>query len=468
MIASQGNWVRRPDGQWVDQNTGFISAIDPNFAPPNIDLPQAGDQNSYNQFEGARNDFRKQAGTYMTMNDAQAGRPIMGANVDTQFSPQNPYDPSAQPNTYTPPAAAQQPQSPMIQAMTQQQPDQQFNMPQLGMTSPGLAGNPEPSGTGGISTNYGTSANNGFSPVTGGNLTDNGEFNPSTLNAAMTPAPPQVPNQFPQDFNSNYFGTMNNLAGQAQSQFDFRTPQAQAALMDTSQVPQPNAQQFGTSPELQQLLSGQGYDPATIARLNAGAIDNNSNSVLGQMSQSKRALGQAGLQNSPAGAAIQADIARQGYGNQNTALNDIALQNAQQGMQNRLAGVGFQSQIGLSNMEAANQMALANANRLFSAFSQNQANTQQSSLFNAGNENARETNRANATNSVLGGFGQNWGNAATNLFGNANAFNAGNIFQNNENNAQRMQGTGLANLNTQENRHQNALNVFNQGFAPIA
>lgn len=142
---------------------------------------------------------------------------------------------------------------------------------------------------------------------------------------------------------------------------------------DLSTIPQPTAQQFGTSSELQRMLSGQGYDPKTLAEMHAGATQNPANAGLQEMSQMKRLLGQSGLANTAAAASYMGNVARQTGQAQVAANRDVDLANANAGLENFRTGVQEQTQIGLSNMQAANTMALDNANRMFQAMQWNAA-----------------------------------------------------------------------------------------------
>lgn len=247
---------------------------------------------------------------------------------------------------------------------------------------------------------------------------------PLGINRLVVPNAPQLSTD-PTQFNQ----ARDETAGQIGNAWDFQTPQAQAAQIALGLVPQPNAEQYGTSPELQRMLAGQGYSDDILAKMHAGATENPANAGLQELAAARRALSMSGLSDSPAGAAVQADVARRTGQAQTAANRDVDVQNAQAGLENFRTGVGMQTQIGLSNMQAANQMALNNANRLFSAISQNNQYQQQANMGNAAAENARLTNQANDKSNFLSSQGNLWQQQANqrDLTNNQNQLNQQNM-----------------------------------------
>lgn len=127
------------------------------------------------------------------------------------------------------------------------------------------------------------------------------------------------------------------------------------SYIPTSAVPQP------TMPsQVQQLIDGMGYDPATLALMRGHAVDDVAHGAMPQLAATRRALGTAGLTNSPAGQAYVANIGRQTGDKQSEALGNIDILNANVANQNRQFGLGL-----------AHQWAMENANRLFEAMGQN-------------------------------------------------------------------------------------------------
>jgi hypothetical protein len=181
----------------------------------------------------------------------------------------------------------------------------------------------------------------------------------------------------------NYFGLVSDAVnGKINDAYSFLFDPAWAAKMNVDEVPQPTVNQMPTSDELVRMLSGQGYDPAIMAQMKASASEGVAGSGMTELSQAKRALEQAGIFGSPAGAAVQADVARRSGEQEQSALRDIDIKSAQEGLTNFRQGVGYQTQIGLNNMQEANRMALENANRMFAAMSSNLANQQQANMAN--------------------------------------------------------------------------------------
>lgn len=171
-------------------------------------------------------------------------------------------------------------------------------------------------------------------------------------------------------------------------------PQAQANLLDMSQIPQPSAQQMQISPEIAAMKSGQGYSPDILAKMKANASQGAASAGLQQLSQTKRVLGQSGVRGGAA-AAVQGDIARQTGQNQMTANNNIDISNAQVGNENAKFGISQETGIGQNNMAAANAMALENANKLFSGMKSNQDATNTTNQMNTGLGFQRQENQAN-------------------------------------------------------------------------
>lgn len=193
----------------------------------------------------------------------------------------------------------------------------------------------------------------------------------------------------------------NQINGQIQGAYGYQTPQGQAAMIDPSQMQHPGAQQMGTSPELQHMLSGEGYSPANLARMRATATEAPAQAGLQQMSQMKRMLGESGISGG-ADVALRGEVARQTGQNQSQALNNVELQNANMGNANQQFGVGQQTGIGMGNMQQANQMALANANQMFQALTQNQQASNSMTQMNTGLQANQQLSGANASSGFLG------------------------------------------------------------------
>lgn len=291
------------------------------------------------------------------------------------------------------------------------------------------------------------------------------EFGPPIIPEMNLPGVPQMSPYIDQGVRDQFTGMMNTIAGQAGDQYNYTPATFNTAQMDTSKVPQPSATTMNISPEVQRMLSGQGFNPATLAQMKASAIENAAGAGRNELSQSKIAMEQAGLSGSPAGAAIQGDVARREGIAQSSALRDVDIQNALAGLQNFQLGVGYQQQTGLSNMQAANQMALENANRLFSAMNANLANQQQAANATFGAETNRQQAQAGTKADFLTQQGGALNAASLGNALNANQTNTANLFNRQSDQAQLDRQRQLANLQANEGRWQTSAAILG-GFAP--
>jgi hypothetical protein len=215
--------------------------------------------------------------------------------------------------------------------------------------------------------------------------------------------------------------------------YDYDTPQADTALLDGA--PQAVTSQFAISPELQRMLSGEGFSPQTLAYMNTQAREAPAMAGRQQMGQMKRILGESGIEG-PAAAAMLGDVARNTGYQQGQNLQNVAIQNAQQANQNMQFGIGQQSNIGLTNMQQANMMALQNANMMFQALRENQQAQNSMNQFNTGNQVQQQQQKAatqsgftaNAAGSQLQQANANEVENANKEFG-ADMFNAQNDWQ---------------------------------------
>jgi hypothetical protein len=174
---------------------------------------------------------------------------------------------------------------------------------------------------------------------------------------------------------------------------------------------------------LQFLLSGQGYDPATMARMRASATD--AAAMAGQSGAGTARLmaQQAGLTGSPAAMAMEASARRMQGGATTRALNQIEIANAMQGMQNRATGAGMELNRQTSGAAMANQMALSNASNILGAMQTNVGNLQQSSLFNVGNRLGQQMTQAGQQSGLYGQGAGTYNQAALRRAGETAFFN---------------------------------------------
>lgn len=289
---------------------------------------------------------------------------------------------------------------------------------------------------------------------------------PSGIPSISLPNPELMSQLYDPEFHNQYTDTMEQFADRARQNWNYQVPDLQAAQFNPANVPQPNAQQMSISPEIQRMLSGEGYAPNILAQMRGRAIDDAAAAGRTELSQTKRALEQAGLSESPAGAAVAGDVARREGIAQSQALRDLDIQNADVGMENFRQGVGYQTSIGQSNMQAANAMALENANRLFSAMSQNVANQQETNLAKFGAESTRQQQQANAGSSIIANEGQALQQGKVNLFNTAQQQNANTKNQFALTQAQLERQRQMANQNALESRWQTAATDL-PGWTPI-
>lgn len=259
-------------------------------------------------------------------------------------------------------------------------------------------------------------------------------------------------------YGANTSATGQQIAGAYGGQF----PTMQAAQLDLSQLPQLTPTLANQSSALQFLLSGQGYDPATLAAMNAGVTDNAANAGLSARSSDRIAAEQAGIAGSPAAMALESNANRDQAASTQQGLNQVQIQNAQQGMQNLTAGAGLENSRQLTNSQMANTMALQSAQNIIQGMNQNVANTQaanstnfqgqqQKAMGSAQDQSNFAANQGSALNSAVLGKASNADTQNTNN-ANAWALNQANLDQNNN----------QFNVNTGENRWKSSLDALSQ------
>jgi len=277
--------------------------------------------------------------------------------------------------------------------------------------------------------------------------------------------PAEVSGTFSGQEESDYFTRMNNLAAQVQQQYGGPIPDFQAAQIALGNVPQSQATSMSISPELQRMMSGEGFSPQLMAGMRSRAIEDAARAGRSELSQAKIAMQQAGIGGSPAGAGIAADVARRSGQAQTAALRDIDIESALQAIQNQQFGIGQQTQIGLSNMQIANQMALANANRLFDAMNTNVANQQQVNATRFGAQENRNLRQADATSNVVAQQGGAFQQAALGRSIDADQTNAANRTNQQINQAQLDRQQQLANQQARNMQWQTGASILG-GYAP--
>ena len=272
---------------------------------------------------------------------------------------------------------------------------------------------------------------------------------------------PNIDPNISADVNNNWQQALGGMTSNLNNQFDnysSSVPLMTAAQLNTGNIPQPGTNLAGSNPALDFLMSGQGFTPATLALMKGTATDSATRNSLAQVASGKMAAQQAGLAGSGADLAMQNQAHRQLGDTINNAQNQIAIQNAQQAMQNLNTAAPLGVNLAQGNAQSQNQMALANAANLFQGMQQNVANSQQANMTDTANRNAMLTNRANT---IAGATTNAYGNYASNLLNRANTAdytNTQNAINQRNNQAQLNQQTNMYNTNLGENRYANAMN----------
>ena len=259
--------------------------------------------------------------------------------------------------------------------------------------------------------------------TTGGGYGDFGTYETPQIPAIDLPPIERIDPRFGQDFDQWYSDVIDAQAGNLARYYDFPIAQTGAAMIPLGMVPQPRAQTPQQFEALRFLLSGQGYDPATLARMRATATD--AAAMAGRSGAgTARLMGQqSGLAGSPAALAMEAAARRMQGGATTRALNQIEIANAMQGMQNRAAGSQMELNRQVSGAAQANQMALNNASNILGAMKTNVGNLQHSSLFNVGNRIGQQMTQAGAQTGLYGQGAQAYNQAALKRAGESTLFN---------------------------------------------
>jgi hypothetical protein len=261
-------------------------------------------------------------------------------------------------------------------------------------------------------------------------------------------------------FQENYFNNAENVRNRIGEIYNAPLAQINPALWNKGDVPQVSSTPTDSFAALQFLLSGQGFDPATITKMKANAADSLAGQNAARLSTSRMAAQRAGLGDSGISVALQDQAARQNAAGLNQANNQVDIANALQGIDNLTKGASLELNRGQGNASQANMMALQSAQLMFQALQQNTANTQLSNMTNAQNAVNQQMASRNAQSGVMSGAGNQFGQASLQQAQNANQQNAANRYnwqmaQANQNNL-----NNQFNMNTRVNRYNNAINAI--------
>lgn len=253
-------------------------------------------------------------------------------------------------------------------------------------------------------------------------------------------------------------------------------PGFDAAQIDTSQLMRPQAAQTDQSEALKFLLSGQGFDPATLARMRASSGDAIAGEQRSAAGSARLNAEQAGLGGSGAGIAMADQVNRRAGDARIASENQLQIQNAQQGIQNLTTGAGLDLSRAQTNAGAQNAMSSQKMQQLLAALQQNTGNQQQAAATRFGAGQAVATNDAASANAMALARASQMLSAMTTNAGNLQQANATNFGAQNERantvagqqsstmaqGVQHMQDSILG--NAQSAAQQNAGNAVNWGL----
>lgn len=274
---------------------------------------------------------------------------------------------------------------------------------------------------------------------------------------------PQISQGFSGNVNEHWQGLQNNAQQQIGSAYNSGNwERMNAAQIPTNEfgipwVPKTTAQTPESFDALQFLLSGKGYDDPTLARMNAEATDSISREAASQRGAAKIAAEQAGMTGSGADLAIGGQVNRRAGDARTRALNEIAIQDARQGAQNRQIGSGMELNRRTSEAGMANQTAIENAAREFAGMQANLAHQQQANRVNTGNTQQREMARAGAQAGTTQQGTADYSRALLTKAAEAESQNATNTINRNLNQANLNRGRQIYNTGIGEGRYSQAL-----------
>lgn len=151
----------------------------------------------------------------------------------------------------------------------------------------------------------------------------------------------------------------------------FNTPGS--GLVNLGMVPNAPLSQYQISPQVEAMLNGQGgFSPETMASMNATATESAANSGQQEMGAVKRAMAQQGISGSPAAAGYEGAVAKQTGTQEQQNLQQVQQEQAQAQLNQANMAAQIQAQAGEGNMNAANTLALSNAQMLYNALLANQ------------------------------------------------------------------------------------------------
>lgn len=271
-------------------------------------------------------------------------------------------------------------------------------------------------------------------------------------------ATPQV------DRNLNIPGWQEYVSGQAADLSKFYEwgdwPTMEAAQMDLDGIPNVDAMTPESFDQLEFLLSGQGFDPATMARLRSTAKGDISNAGASQRGAARLAAEHAGQTDGGGAMAMESAINRNTGDAMTDALNQIEIENAGRGLENLRMGTGMELDRRTTSSGMANQVALENANKRFTGMLQNTQNLQQAAGINTANTQAKNMARAETQAGYQADAAKGYGDSMVNRANEADFFNTTNTINRDLNQAQSDRQRDMFNVGTGEGRYGQAFNFM--------
>lgn len=272
---------------------------------------------------------------------------------------------------------------------------------------------------------------------------------------------PEVARQYGSDFDQWYSDVIDAQSGKVGDFYNnLNVPTMEAAGHRGYEVPEWSAQTPESFDELQFLLSGQGFDPATRARMAAQVTDESARLNAAQRGAARISAEQAGQAGGGGLESLEAQINRQTADQLTQALNQQSIEDAYRGLENRRMGTGMELGRRTDTAGMQNQAAIDNASRLFSAMSQNVANQQQANAANFGLQGQQQLNKASEQAATYRPGAQAYNTAALGKAAEADASNVQNEINRRLNQAQLNRDQQRYNIGLGEGRYAAAFNFL--------
>lgn len=310
---------------------------------------------------------------------------------------------------------------------------QQYGLPAF---TPGAPPTPTPDGPPPVTGDPRTGGDGGPGTGGAGGLTGRGPgdvtglenlfptFNTPEIDKITLGELPTVDRYYGPEFDNQYNEYLKAQSAVTGGYYDFDPTAMEAAQIDPTKVPQVTAETPEMFAALEQLLSGKGFDDATMGRMRAMSTDDIARSGAAQRGAARLSAEQAGTAGTPAAQAMEAQSRRQQGDAQNRATQELEVQNAMVGNQNRVTGAGMELNRQSTKAAQANAVALQNAANLLASMSQNTSNLQQRNLVNTQNDVGRQMEQAGTKAKTFDSGSQAYNQSALNRGSQADFWNA--------------------------------------------